>query len=103
MCLCAYISLTQHLTHSRTHARTHSLTHSLSVCLCVCRFPGDLDLKYSAVSGFIFLRFFGPAVLGPKLFGLRAEFGDATVSRTLTLAAKVLQVRACTHTPTTQG
>jgi len=57
------------------------------------RFPNERDIRYSAVSGFIFLRYFCPAILGPKLFGLRTEFADANTSRTLTLATKVLQVR----------
>ena len=52
-------------------------------------------MPYSIVSGFIFLRYFGPAILGPKLFGLRNEFADNETGRTLTLAAKVLQARAC--------
>jgi len=55
------------------------------------RFPDDPIIKYSAVSGFIFLRFFCPAVLGPKLFTLREDNPDETVSRTLTLVAKALQ------------
>ena len=62
----------------------------------LCRFPEDVDIRYSAVGGFIFLRFFGPAILGPKLFGLRPDFADSVVGRTLTLAAKVLQVRTGT-------
>lgn len=55
------------------------------------RFPDEPNIRYMAVSGFIFLRFFGPALLGPKLFGLRDEHADAVVSRTLTLATKTLQ------------
>ena len=30
----------------------------------------DKPTRYTAVSGFIFLRFFGPAILGPKLFDI---------------------------------
>ena len=47
------------------------------------------DSKYTAVSGFLFLRFFAPAILGPKLFGLRENHADKNVSRTLTILAKV--------------
>uniref|UniRef100_F7FQC9 RAS p21 protein activator 3 n=2 Tax=Monodelphis domestica TaxID=13616 RepID=F7FQC9_MONDO len=34
------------------------------------RFQGDLDVRYTAVSSFIFLRFFAPAILSPNLFQL---------------------------------
>ena len=47
------------------------------------------DSKYTAVSGFLFLRFYAPAILGPKLFGLRENHADKNVSRTLTILAKV--------------
>lgn len=30
----------------------------------------DLDVRYTAVSSFIFLRFFAPAILSPNLFQL---------------------------------
>ena len=33
----------------------------------------DPDVKYSAVSGFVFLRFFAPAILSPTLFHLRTD------------------------------
>eukprot|EP00039_Didymoeca_costata_P010289 m.138291 g.138291 ORF g.138291 m.138291 type:complete len:811 (+) comp14773_c0_seq1:287-2719(+) len=49
------------------------------------------DTAYTVVSGFLFLRFFAPAVLAPKLFGMREELADARTSRTLTLLAKALQ------------
>ena len=31
-------------------------------------------MRYTAVSAFIFLRLFAPAILNPKLFGLRPEY-----------------------------
>jgi len=49
------------------------------------------DAAYTVVSGFLFLRFFAPAVLSPKLFGMREELADETTTRTLTLLAKALQ------------
>jgi hypothetical protein len=50
------------------------------------------QVQFSAVSGFIFLRFFCPAILNPKLFGLWPEISENSfVTRTLTLVAKVLQ------------
>jgi len=49
------------------------------------------DAPYTAVSGFLFLRFFAPAVLEPKLFGMREELADARTVRTLKLLAKGLQ------------
>ncbi|KAK9465015.1 hypothetical protein V1512DRAFT_287872 [Lipomyces arxii] len=47
--------------------------------------------SYSGVSGFIFLRFFCPAVLNPKLFGILQDHPPATAQRTLILIAKGLQ------------
>ncbi|MGH0142059.1 UNVERIFIED_CONTAM: hypothetical protein FKN15_075224 [Acipenser sinensis] len=35
------------------------------------RFQADQDVRYTAVSSFIFLRFFAPAILSPNLFHLR--------------------------------
>jgi len=48
-------------------------------------------VRYSVVSGFLFLRFFCPAVLGPKLFNLMDSFADPKTSRTFTLLSKILQ------------
>lgn len=53
--------------------------------------PGYEDSTYTAVSGFLFLRFYAPAILGPKLFGLRDNHADKNVSRTLTILAKTVQ------------
>lgn len=36
-------------------------------------FPANKEVRFSVVSGFIFLRFFAPAILGPKLFDLTNE------------------------------
>uniref|UniRef100_A0A8C6UYJ0 RAS protein activator like 1 n=1 Tax=Neogobius melanostomus TaxID=47308 RepID=A0A8C6UYJ0_9GOBI len=49
------------------------------------------DVKYLAISGFFFLRFFAPAILTPKLFQLRDQHADTRTSRTLLLLAKALQ------------
>ncbi|KAI9813283.1 MAG: hypothetical protein M1827_004225 [Pycnora praestabilis] len=48
-------------------------------------------VSYSSVSGFLFLRFFCPAVLNPKLFGLLKDHPRPKAQRTLTLIAKSLQ------------
>ncbi|KAJ3013975.1 hypothetical protein HKX48_005415 [Thoreauomyces humboldtii] len=58
------------------------------------KFPYDSTVRYTSVSGFIFLRFFAPAILGPKLFDLVDEYIDPKTSRTLTLLAKTLQTLA---------
>ncbi|XP_064424382.1 rasGAP-activating-like protein 1 [Latimeria chalumnae] len=49
------------------------------------------DVKYLAISGFFFLRFFAPAILTPKLFNLRDHHADTRTSRTLLLLAKAVQ------------
>ncbi|XP_053136296.1 rasGAP-activating-like protein 1 isoform X2 [Hemicordylus capensis] len=56
-------------------------------------FPGmeNQDAKYVAISGFLFLRFFAPAILTPKLFSLREQHADTQTSRTLLLLAKAVQ------------
>nr|XP_044249747.1 GTPase-activating protein-like [Drosophila takahashii] len=54
-------------------------------------FPSNREVRYSVVSGFIFLCFFAPAILGPKLFDLTTERLDAQTSRTLTLISKTIQ------------
>ncbi|NXY41594.1 RASA3 protein, partial [Ceuthmochares aereus] len=52
---------------------------------------GDLDVRYTAVSSFIFLRFFAPAILSPNLFQLTPHHPDPQTSRTLTLISKTIQ------------
>ncbi|XP_063051546.1 rasGAP-activating-like protein 1 [Engraulis encrasicolus] len=53
--------------------------------------PQHEDVKYLAISGFFFLRFFAPAILTPKLFHLRDHHADTRTSRTLLLLAKAVQ------------
>ncbi|KXT05694.1 hypothetical protein AC578_5635 [Pseudocercospora eumusae] len=52
------------------------------------------SVSYSSVSGFLFLRFFCPAVLNPKLFGLLNDDIKPRARRTFTLIAKSLQTMA---------
>ncbi|KAL4811116.1 hypothetical protein BDV18DRAFT_128623 [Aspergillus unguis] len=49
------------------------------------------SVTYSSVSGFLFLRFFCPAILNPKLFGLLKDHPRPRAQRSLTLIAKALQ------------
>uniref|UniRef100_A0A6B2L1E0 Ras-GAP domain-containing protein n=1 Tax=Arcella intermedia TaxID=1963864 RepID=A0A6B2L1E0_9EUKA len=54
-------------------------------------YPDDPIVPYTAVTGFIFLRFFVPAIMTPKLFGLAGEFYTGTADRTFTLVASLVQ------------
>lgn len=47
--------------------------------------------RYTAISGFVFLRYFAASILGPKLFNLAKDHPGQMASRTLTLIAKVIQ------------
>lgn len=59
------------------------------------RYGGFLrTVAYTSVSGIMFLRFFCPALLNPKLFGLLRDHPRPKAQRTLTLIAKSLQVLA---------
>ncbi|XP_012937160.2 rasGAP-activating-like protein 1 isoform X2 [Aplysia californica] len=49
------------------------------------------DVPYIAVSGFVFLRFFAPAIMSPKLFSLSDQHPNRKVIRTFTLLAKIVQ------------
>ncbi|XP_014283177.1 ras GTPase-activating protein 3 [Halyomorpha halys] len=55
------------------------------------RFPDNKEVRYSVISGFIFLRFFAPAILGPRLFDLTNKHIDTQINRTLTLISKTIQ------------
>ena len=57
----------------------------------VVRFPDDETVRYTAVSGFAFLRFFAPAVMHPKSFGIIHKEPPPEVHRTLVLISKTLQ------------
>lgn len=41
--------------------------------LAATHFPKNKEVRYSVISGFIFLRFFAPAILGPRLFDITTE------------------------------
>ncbi|XP_063977127.1 GTPase-activating protein isoform X2 [Diachasmimorpha longicaudata] len=59
--------------------------------LAATHFPKNKEVRYSVISGFIFLRFFAPAILGPRLFDITAEPIDSQTNRTLTLISKTIQ------------
>ncbi|XP_014254898.1 GTPase-activating protein [Cimex lectularius] len=59
--------------------------------LATSRFPDNKEVRYSVISGFIFLRFFAPAILGPRLFDLTTKHIDSQINRTLTLISKTIQ------------
>lgn len=52
--------------------------------------PEDKTTSLNCLSAFIFLRFFCPAILNPKLFYLTKNHQTGNAQRTLTLIAKVL-------------
>ncbi|KAI1285888.1 Ras GTPase-activating protein 3 [Halotydeus destructor] len=54
-------------------------------------FPDQREICYSVISGFVFLRFFAPAILNPKLFEITDQPIDPVVNRTLTLISKTVQ------------
>jgi len=53
-------------------------------------FP-DPSVEYTAITGFLFLRFFVPAIMTPKLFGLADDYSTGNTERTFTLVATLLQ------------
>ncbi|XP_042735526.1 ras GTPase-activating protein 4-like isoform X2 [Lagopus leucura] len=56
------------------------------------RFPQHQHTQFVAVTSFLCLRFFSPAIMTPKLFHLRETHADARTSRTLLLLAKAVQM-----------
>lgn len=62
------------ITQSAVHcpALMCQIFHNLKDC-AMKRFPDNREIRYSVISGFIFLRFFAPAILGPRLFDLTTQ------------------------------
>lgn len=54
-------------------------------------FPDEREICYSVISGFVFLRFFAPAILNPRLFEITDQPIDPICNRTLTLISKTVQ------------
>lgn len=55
------------------------------------KFPNERTVKFTGVSGFLFLRFICPAILGPKLFDMASDHPPPKVASNLTQIAKILQ------------
>ena len=71
----------------------HILCEAFSVLkeLALQYFPDQREICYSVISGFVFLRFFAPAILNPKLYDITDQPIDPVVNRTLTLISKTIQ------------
>jgi Ras GTPase-activating protein 3 len=54
------------------------------------RFPFEPEARYIGVSGFLFLRFVGAAILGPKLFDIMEDHPDPKALRSLTAVSKII-------------
>ncbi|EDL19329.1 mCG142503, isoform CRA_e, partial [Mus musculus] len=69
------------------------------------RFPNaqHQNVPFIAVTSFLCLRFFSPAILSPKLFHLRERHADARTSRTLLLLAKAVQNIGNMDTPVSRA
>ncbi|XP_013376084.1 PREDICTED: ras GTPase-activating protein 4B isoform X2 [Chinchilla lanigera] len=69
------------------------------------RFPDAQheNVPFIAVTSFLCLRFFSPAIMAPKLFHLRERHADARTSRTLLLLAKAVQNVANMDTPVSRA
>lgn len=53
-------------------------------------YTSDIDITLNCITGFIFLRFFCPVILNPKLFFLTSNHQTGDPKRTLTLISKIL-------------
>ncbi|XP_049847937.1 uncharacterized protein LOC126304993 [Schistocerca gregaria] len=51
----------------------------------------DPRVRYTSVSGFLFLRFIVAAILGPKLFNLASDYPSTKVLANLTAVSRILQ------------
>ncbi|XP_075384621.1 ras GTPase-activating protein 4B isoform X2 [Tenrec ecaudatus] len=69
------------------------------------RFPSAQheNVPFIAVTSFLCLRFFSPAIMAPKLFHLRERHADARTSRTLLLLAKAVQNVGNMDTPVSRA
>lgn len=59
--------------------------------MAVSKFPKDKSVRHTAVSAFLFLRLFCPAIINPKLFNMMPDYPSDITARNLTLVAKSLQ------------
>ncbi|XP_073071262.1 ras GTPase-activating protein 4B isoform X4 [Manis javanica] len=112
------------LEHSAQTLRAHlgallsALSRSVRACPAVVRatfrqlflrvrerFPSAQheNVPFIAVTSFLCLRFFSPAIMAPKLFHLRERHADARTSRTLLLLAKAVQNVGNMDTPASRA
>eukprot|EP01125_Pyxidicula_operculata_P007653 TRINITY_DN2594_c0_g1_i2.p1 TRINITY_DN2594_c0_g1~~TRINITY_DN2594_c0_g1_i2.p1 ORF type:complete len:400 (+),score=113.91 TRINITY_DN2594_c0_g1_i2:784-1983(+) len=68
----------------------HNIFEKIRLCV-EGKWPSHPTALYTAASAFIFLRFFCPSLLAPKLFGLADTHPPSNVARDLTLITKTIQ------------
>ena len=73
------------------HFPSNHICMTSQSCVVIISIAQAEVVRYTAVSAFVFLRLFAPAILNPKLFGLRPEYavsschGNITNGITLTI------------------
>ncbi|KAJ3294415.1 Ras GTPase-activating protein 1 [Borealophlyctis nickersoniae] len=82
------------ISHARSCPRGLRLAFTTIRLAAAETFPNAPSTQYTAVTAFLFLRFFTAAILGPKLFCLTDELPPPRATRTFTLVSKALQQAA---------
>ncbi|CAM9023180.1 unnamed protein product [Wickerhamomyces anomalus] len=80
---------------SRVYNTSNDLPQQIKQQLILLRkkiemYTNDTKITLNCITGFLFLRFFCPVILNPKLFFLTKDHQTGEIKRTLTLISKIL-------------
>lgn len=80
---------------SRIYNSSNDLPQQIKQQLILLRkkiehYTNDTSITLNCITGFLFLRFFCPVILNPKLFFLTKDHQTGEIKRTLTLISKIL-------------